>query len=65
MHVTGYTVSDALMDRMKKEKIYNFRITFKGVLDTEWGGAAQIGSNCSLRCISAHQSHDGMTLSRW
>ena len=38
MHVTGYTVSDALMDRMKKEKIYNFRITFKGVLDTEWGG---------------------------
>lgn len=34
--VTGYTVSDALMKRMKKEKIYNFRITFKGVLDTEW-----------------------------
>lgn len=38
LRVTGYTVSDALMKLMKKEKIYNFRVTFKGVLDTEWGG---------------------------
>ncbi len=38
LSVTGYTVSDALMKRMKKKKIYNFRVTFKGVLDTEWDG---------------------------
>lgn len=35
--VSGYTVSDLLMKRMKKERIYNFRITFKGVLDSELG----------------------------
>lgn len=38
LRVSGYTVSDHLMKRMKKEKIYNFRVTFKGVLDTEWEG---------------------------
>lgn len=37
LRVTGYTVSEALMKRMKKEKIYSYRVTFKGVLDSELG----------------------------
>lgn len=35
LNVSGRTVSDALMKRMKREKIYSYRITFKGVLDNE------------------------------